>query len=150
MKRPNPFANAEIVANYESWYHTNGLIAAEQEKELMQWLIRWFPRARSILEVGCGTGYFSRWFGSLGLRVTGVDLAIKMLREAKKEDGIDYLLGNAIRLPFASKSFDLAAFITTLEFIQDPAPATQRGTAYCKTRDYSGSDKQAKRSWKML
>lgn len=123
MKSSNPFINAEIAANYESWYHTDGLIAAEQEKELMQWLLRWFPHARSILEVGCGTGYFSRWFESLGLRVTGVDLAIKMLREAKNKDEIDYLLGDAMQIPVASKSFDLAVFITTLEFIQDTAPA---------------------------
>jgi ubiquinone/menaquinone biosynthesis C-methylase UbiE len=49
----------------------------------------------------------------------GVDLSAAMLKEAKKTGGI-YLQGNALELPFQTKSFDLVALITTLEFLPDP------------------------------
>ena len=31
------------------------------------------------LEVGCGTGHFTRWFGGQGLQATGLDLSLPML-----------------------------------------------------------------------
>ena len=120
MKAFNPFADAEIAKSYEAWYHTKGLSAAVQEKALLEWLVEQYPGAESVLEVGCGTGYFLRWFHSLGLDVAGIDRSIQMIREAKNVNGREYILGDAIQLPVAAKSFDLVAFITTLEFLSNP------------------------------
>jgi ubiquinone/menaquinone biosynthesis C-methylase UbiE len=43
-----------------------------------------------------------------------------MLGEAMKWNGVPYLVGDALALPFADRSFDLVALITTLEFVPDP------------------------------
>lgn len=119
----NPFLDAEITAGYEKWYQNEGLRADQKEKEIFQWLIDKFPDVTSSIEIGCGTGHFSRWFKSLGLKVTAFDLSMNMIFEAKKREKLDYLIGDAGNIPVASKSFDLVTFITTLEFLEKPEAA---------------------------
>ncbi len=116
----NPFANREIVAGYETWYDTIGRRADRLEKALLSWLLTIFPQARTILEVGCGTGHFTRWFNEQGLQAVGLDVSSLMLAEATRLGSSRCLQGNVLELPFPSKVFDLVALITTLEFISDP------------------------------
>ena len=116
----NPFTRPEIVAGYETWYQTVGWHADQQEKGLLKWLLAHFQHAKTILEVGCGTGHFTRWFGVLGMQAAGLDLSHPMLEEAKGLGGAAYLQGDALMLPFLSKSIDLVAMITTLEFLSEP------------------------------
>ena len=66
----NPFLDTEIAADYEKWYQKEGLRADNEEKEILHWLINEFSDVTSIIEVGCGTGHFSRWFKSLGFLVS--------------------------------------------------------------------------------
>ena len=123
MTPHNPFANSEIAAGYEAWYQTAGRRADQQEKALLKWLLSGFPAARSILEVGCGTGHFTRWLGEQGLQAVGLDLSCPMLEEAMRLGISLCLQGNALTLPFTSGAFDLVALITTLEFLPDPIRA---------------------------
>jgi SAM-dependent methyltransferase len=113
-------------AAYESWYHTpRGRWIAEREFNLLQRLLRPGVGA-SLLDVGCGTGHFSRRFARLGLAVTGIDPDPQMLDYAESENGnITYLQGSALKLPFAADSFDYASAVTSLCFIADPAQALQ-------------------------
>ena len=108
----NPFTRPEIVAGYETWYQTVGWHADQQEKGLLKWLLAHFQHAKTILEVGCGTGHFTRWFGVLGMQATWLDLSHLMLEEAKSRGSAVYLQGDALRLPFLSKSIDLVAMIS--------------------------------------
>lgn len=123
MEKQNPFTDPGIVAAYEDWYHTTGYQADIQEKALLQWLLSGFPRAHSLLEIGCGTGHFTRWFCEMCLQVVGLDLSRQMLDKARKLNSPDLLQGDALMLPFPSRSFDLAVLITTLEFLPDPLKA---------------------------
>ncbi len=55
------------------------------EKKLLTKLFAQFTDARNVLEVGCGTGHFTRWMEStLGLECYGIDTSKAMLKEAKK------------------------------------------------------------------
>lgn len=116
----NPFAAPEIAAGYEAWYQTLGQRADQREKALLKWLLAHFQHANTILEVGCGTGHFTRWFSELGMQVVGLDLSHPMLEEAECLEGLVYLRGDALILPFLSKSIDLVALVTTLEFLSEP------------------------------
>jgi ubiquinone/menaquinone biosynthesis C-methylase UbiE len=120
MTPHNPFADPETAAGYEAWYQTVGRRADGQEKALLRWLLAGFPPAHTILEVGCGTGHFTRWFGEQGVQAVGLDRSRAMLDQAVSLNSLEYLQGDALTLPFASKSFDLVALITTLEFLPDP------------------------------
>lgn len=116
----NPFTNPTIVAGYEAWYETTGLRADRLEKSLLKRLLTGFSRARTLLEVGCGTGHFTRWFGKQGLQVMGLDLSPPMLAETIRLGGPPCVQSDALALPLRAGAFDLVALITTLEFVPDP------------------------------
>jgi ubiquinone/menaquinone biosynthesis C-methylase UbiE len=125
MKRftSNPFADSAVASGYEAWYETTGRRADRLEKALLKQLLARFPRASTILEVGCGTGHFTRWFGEQGLRVMGLDLSRSMLAEAVCLVSPPYVCGDALALPFSTGAIDLVTLVTTLEFLPDPVQA---------------------------
>jgi len=110
-----------VAAHYEAWYETSeGRRADELEKAVLGWLLQGFPRPGSVLDLGCGTGHFSRWLSDEGLAAVGLDLSAAMLAEAQALDGVPLVQSDARRLPFADGAFDVTAFITTLEFLERP------------------------------
>jgi len=113
-------------ADYEAWYQTaRGKWIAGIEWKLLFNLIR--PDAnRTLLDVGCGTGHFTRRFAAAGLSVTGVDPNQAALAYACQQDGdIEYLQADALFLPFSSGSFDYVSAITSLCFVEPPQQALQ-------------------------
>lgn len=118
---PNPFDDPALASRYEAWYAGEGRHADALEKALLGKLLDRFPNARSVLEVGCGTGHFTRWMAGRGLDAAGVDISGPMFNEARRLGGPRYLHGDALSLPIADQSFDVTALITTLEFLPDPA-----------------------------
>jgi ubiquinone/menaquinone biosynthesis C-methylase UbiE len=119
----NPFDDPALVEGYEDWYQTTNRRADRLEKALLGRLLAGFPQARSALEVGCGTGHFTRWMASRGLQVVGLDISQAMLTEAVRLGSRCLVRGNASTLPFATGAFDLVTLITTLEFAPDPGLA---------------------------
>ncbi|MCR4406863.1 MAG: methyltransferase domain-containing protein [Anaerolineae bacterium] len=124
----NPFTDPTMVAGYEAWYETSGRRADRLEKALLKRLLAGFSWARTLLEVGCGPGHFTRWFGEQGLQATGLDLSPPMLAEAARLGNLPYVQGDALALPFRDGAFDLVALITTLEFVPDPIQALAEAT----------------------
>jgi SAM-dependent methyltransferase len=119
----NPFDDLEVAARYEDWYLGPGALADRLEKELLEKALEVFPKRKSLLEVGCGTGHFVRWFRDQELRVTGVDRSRTMLAEARRRGTSACVVADAGALPFADRSFDLVALVATLEFLEAPARA---------------------------
>lgn len=117
------FGDLAYARRYEEWYTGPGRRADRLEKQLLAGLLRDFPNAMTVLDVGCGTGHFSRWLSDRGLRVVGVEISPAMLGAISIGDNVSYVLADALMLPFADRSFDLAVFVTTLEFISDPVRA---------------------------
>jgi ubiquinone/menaquinone biosynthesis C-methylase UbiE len=124
---PQPFAGYSPAAarQYEDWYATPaGRAMVEEERALLARLLRSGPPCRSLMEVGCGTGHFTRWFTGMGLAAAGVDVSAGMLAVARELDGAGrYVRATAGALPFRDGGVDLVAFITSLEFIDRPAAA---------------------------
>jgi SAM-dependent methyltransferase len=113
-------------ANYEAWYHTaRGKWIAGIEWELLIDLLQ--PDTdTTLLDVGCGTGYFSRRFTEIGLKVTGLDPNQAVLAYARQQgDEVNYLQASALSLPFAENSFDYVSAITSLCFVEPPEQALQ-------------------------
>lgn len=119
----SPFDDPEVAARYESWYLGPGAAADRLEKELLESALERFPERRTLLEVGCGTGHFQRWFEDQGLTVTGVDLSRTMLAEARRRGTSACAVADARCLPFSDRSFDLVALVASLEFIEEPVRA---------------------------
>ena len=108
-------------ADYDAWYQTpRGRWIGQTEYRLLQRMLE--PRrGESMLDVGCGTGYFTRRFAADGLAVTGVDLNAAWLAHAAQHAsaGEQYVCGDAACLPFPDKSFDLSVAVAALWFVQD-------------------------------
>jgi ubiquinone/menaquinone biosynthesis C-methylase UbiE len=85
------------------------------------------PKAdMTLLDVGCGTGYFTRRFSEAGLSVTGLDPNQAVLAYARQQgDKVNYLQANALCLPFPGGSFDYVGAITSLCFVEPPEQALQ-------------------------
>lgn len=110
---------------YDAWYDTpRGQRVEAAERALLDWLLGHVPDARSVLEVGCGTGRFTAWLAARGPQVFGLDRSAAMLtvmRQRHRE--IPTILGDAHRLPFRDDAVDLTLFLTTLEFLEEPLVA---------------------------
>lgn len=108
-------------ATYEAWYHTpRGRWIGDREFILLQSLLR-TRKGGSLLDVGCGTGHFSRRFARLGLSVTGIDPDPAVLRFARTQGSdVHYMQGNAQELPFSDNAFDYMIAVTSLCFIDEP------------------------------
>lgn len=119
----NPFEDEQLASGYEAWYSGEGRRADRLEKDLLRKLLGTFPDPRSALEIGCGTGHFTRWLTQGGFDAVGLDSSAAMLREAERLGGPQYVRGDASVLPFVDRSFDVAALITALEFLPDPSRA---------------------------
>jgi SAM-dependent methyltransferase len=128
----NPFAKPSAASGYEAWYQTTGRRADRLEKALLRQMLARFPQASSLLEVGCGTGHFTRWFKDLGLQTAGLDVSLPMLAEAVHLGSLRCAHSDASALPFSSGAFDLVALITTLEFVADPVQALGEALRVCR------------------
>lgn len=108
--------------DYDAWYATaRGRWVADIEYALLR--DRLAPRpAEKLLDVGCGTGQFTRRFAARGmLDVFGLDPNMAWLKFAagRRAGAEQFVAGDAITLPFADRSVDLTISVTALCFIRD-------------------------------
>jgi SAM-dependent methyltransferase len=66
-----------------------------------------------VVELGCGTAYFSAWLAKRGARPVGIDVTpaqLETARECQKEFGLEFPLieASAEDVPLPDESFDLA------------------------------------------
>ncbi len=63
---------------------------------------------KQVLDAGCGTGYFSRCWRTVGKKVSALDLAEGMLLYARHQDSADqYVMGDIEQLPLPDGSVDI-------------------------------------------
>jgi SAM-dependent methyltransferase len=111
---------------YEAWYQTpRGAWIGDVEFGLLRRLLR--PVAgESLLDVGCGTGHFTRRYAALGnLSVVGLDPNTSWVdfARARCTGAEQYCVGRAETLPFLNQSFDFSISVTALCFVDDPRRA---------------------------
>ncbi|MBN1902048.1 class I SAM-dependent methyltransferase [Candidatus Sumerlaeota bacterium] len=114
------------AVGYDRWYETpEGRAHDLAQKADVVKMIGSSGNGRRLLDVGCGTGHWSRFFSSLGFNVYGIDVSPEMLSVAKSSSpsSITFLHGEAGNLPFDNETFDMAASMATLEFISDASLA---------------------------
>jgi ubiquinone/menaquinone biosynthesis C-methylase UbiE len=65
----------------------------------------------NVLELGCGTGYFTKELAKTEAKITAIDISPELLENAKSKiqsDKINFVLGNACDMPFSDNEFDIA------------------------------------------
>lgn len=119
--RPEGAGGAWSAArDYDDWFeHGWGAYAFGVEADAVT---RAFPGGGiDAVDVGCGTGRFTRLLEARGARVVGVDREPAMLTVARERLRGPLVVADASALPFRDEAVDLALAVTVLEFVPDPA-----------------------------
>jgi len=114
----------ELAGSYDSWYASRqGAMYDRLEKELIANFLPTQIKGKRLLEIGCGTGHWSKFFNQCGFEVTGLDISEGMISVARQKGipNVSFHKGDGHALPFQDSVFDLTAAITTLEFVRDAA-----------------------------
>jgi ubiquinone/menaquinone biosynthesis C-methylase UbiE len=121
---PNPAA----ALTPEEW-HTWFSVQAGWTRQARQWLYQeaGLAQARSVLEVGCGTGVIAEELvRTSSARVIGLDHDPAMLAFARaRYSGVVHVRGDAHALPFPDRSFDIVVCHYLLLWLADPARGVQ-------------------------
>jgi ubiquinone/menaquinone biosynthesis C-methylase UbiE len=87
-----------------------------------EFLISYIPaHCQKVLEIGCGTGKFSRLLASRAERIIAVDLSPQMIRLAaersKLYQNIDFVCGDVTNCELPDNQFDCIATVSTLHHL---------------------------------
>jgi ubiquinone/menaquinone biosynthesis C-methylase UbiE len=101
-------------------------LLSEHEREVGglydRFLLKFIPaHSDRVLEVGCGTGAFTRLLAMQANHVTAIDLSGEMIRVARRRSAdyphIEYTVGNFLELDIPHSHFDCAVMIATLHHL---------------------------------
>lgn len=87
MHSTSRFDFGPLASTYDRWYETaEGHRHDVAQKQIVQTLLP-APEAdeNRLLELGCGTGHWSRFFVQLGYEVTGIDVSAAMIAVARNQ-----------------------------------------------------------------
>jgi SAM-dependent methyltransferase len=113
----------EIGGRYAGWKETP--VPTYAELPTVRRLLVGQIEGREVLDLACGTGYYSRKLKQWGAaRVVGVDVSQAMIAEAREAEagekaGIEYVLADAATLPVLD-AFDLATAMYLLHYAETP------------------------------
>lgn len=125
MKGREWYQEDETAEEYDEWrFSRGGELVDEGEKEALFDLVGGVE-GDDVLEVACGTGRFSVELAEGGADVTGVDISKPMLMKGvgkarERGLGVEFLRGDAKRLPFPNDSFDLVLGMRFFHLIDEP------------------------------
>ncbi|HEV8506728.1 MAG TPA: methyltransferase domain-containing protein [Chitinophagaceae bacterium] len=109
-----------------SFYHQ--LYANRNEKEAASFIEALINELRPatnsrMLDLGCGNGRHSKYLGSKGFDVTGLDLASSSIRQAKRSETEKlHFYCHDMRMPFGRNTFDYVFnFFTSFGYFDDPS-----------------------------
>jgi len=90
--------NWESQAGKERWKRRVGILVSHIQKGM------------SVLELGCGTGYFTKELLGLGAHITAIDVSPDLLKIAVEnvpDPSVSFMIETAFQMTFADSSFDL-------------------------------------------
>ncbi len=114
MKGQEWYQQEDVVDSYENkrFSRGGGRLTDRLEKDAV--LDALAPvEEKTLLEIACGTGRFSVMLAERGANVVGLDISAPMLGEGRQKaaragvaDHIEFMRGDAARLPFPDNHFD--------------------------------------------
>ncbi len=114
------FFNRDYTDTYEQYYEGPYKRAEVDQKRVMGNLMKADPRVKTLLEFGCGTTRFTRWWHEIGLEATGGDISPFMLSQALHLFGGNLVMADSHFMPFKDSTFDAVIFMNTFEYYKDP------------------------------
>ena len=109
---------ADFFKCYPEIYYSGKEAGASHKMRLIK---KWAQPAGSVLDVGCGKGYFLNQMKRSGWMVRGLELSEKEADFAKKTFDIDVYTKGLVGSDLSGIRFDLVTFWHSLEHIKDPS-----------------------------
>jgi len=93
-------------------------------KEIKSWLINQFKDTDVVLELGCGTGFYSEMIADRVKHLTATDLAPEMIEKAKEKlsqyGNVEVQIEDCYDTSFADNMFDAILLVNLLHIVKDP------------------------------
>jgi ubiquinone/menaquinone biosynthesis C-methylase UbiE len=111
------------------WYEKNTRKSMDEFRKEAERLKAFLPDGGDVLEVAPGPGFLAiEMARDNRIRVTGLDISKTFVELARKNAAeehvrVDFRLGNAARMPFADKSFDLLICRAAFKNFSEPERA---------------------------
>ncbi len=100
------------------WSSPAGRRRAARRAELLATWAR-LEAGQRVLELGCGTGLFSKKLQREGLYLTAIDISLDLLSDAVRENKtVGFIQADAHRLPFADNTFNAVVGSSVLHHLQ--------------------------------
>jgi len=109
----------EIAEGYDELYKKEQLEKLELIKSLLKQLKIRLRKDYELLDVGCGTGISTHFWGYTNADRIGIDPAEKLIKIAQHDLESQYFIEKAENIPFDDNSFDLVTSITAIQNFQN-------------------------------
>ncbi|WP_122089413.1 class I SAM-dependent methyltransferase [Halalkalicoccus subterraneus] len=127
MKGKEWYQAAEVAEEYEDKrFSGGGRLIDRQEKEAVSSALGDL-QDKTVLEIACGTGRFSVMLGARGAEVVGLDISDAMLAQGREKargaglsERVEFIRGDAARLPFPDDHFDAVLAMRFFHLIPNP------------------------------
>ncbi len=126
---------------FSEYYHNNLLEKSDNfwhkyvEKPAMIKLLKPVVKRKKVLDLGCGSGIFTKQIKSLGANVYGLDISSGLINIAKREyPNINFFVGNAIKTPFKKGEFDVVASSLMVHYFNNIDPLFKEASRILKPK----------------
>ncbi|MDQ1317408.1 MAG: hypothetical protein QG588_1060 [Candidatus Poribacteria bacterium] len=107
-----------LIYDKKRFSDPHGILFNNLETKQLYKVVRQLDRHKKILEVGCGTGRFTKILLSTESKVYGLDLSIHMLKQAISKTGksefVEYIQAEASSIPLKDNIFDFVYSIRVI------------------------------------
>jgi len=122
------YADAEELSELASLYECLSDVAYEQTQDArarqMRWVLRQalaaHPAARTVLDIGAGTGTLVAEAERAGLEAVGVEPSRAFVQRARAANQVDVVQGVFPHPALAGRTFDLVFLVDVLEHVPEP------------------------------
>jgi len=123
----------EVAEEYEDVrFSGGGELIDRREKEAVLSALGPIEEGHRVLEVACGTGRFTTMLADRGADIVGLDISREMLEQGRQNaaesglsDTVEFVRGDASRLPFPDGHFDSVVAMRFFHLMDDPVPFTR-------------------------
>ena len=130
MKGQDWYQADEVAEEYEDVrFSGGGELIDRREKEAVLSALGPIEEGHRVLEVACGTGRFTTMLADQGAEIVGLDISREMLEQGREKaaesglsDTVEFVRGDASRLPFPDDHFDSVVAMRFFHLMDDPVP----------------------------
>ncbi|WP_123619434.1 class I SAM-dependent methyltransferase [Halorubrum sp. CSM-61] len=130
MKGQDWYQADEVAEEYEDVrFSGGGELIDRREKEAVLSALGPIEEGHRVLEVACGTGRFTTMLADRGADIVGLDISREMLEQGRQNaaesglsDTVEFVRGDASRLPFPDDHFDSVVAMRFFHLMDDPVP----------------------------